>query len=309
MSLQNAPFVTVNAFSRDLFGGNPAAVVVLPPDYELDPTFLKEVSKNFNQPITTFIQPPSPNAAEEDEVFNVRFYTGDHEPVICGHGIFAATKAICVGNLPGVNWDLAAKEVKFRTRHGTIVTARHTPGEAGDKDSEWYKIELPENLVQEVSPQDKERVRVAVAKALGKEPEDLGLDYVARGSDPQKNYIIIVLNDKENIDGLELNIPALIDTAPFTTNIITQQTPDKDHVFISRMFAPLIGLLEDHVCGSAHMLLVPYWSKKFGKVGQELPVRQVSPRGGDLKVTWDEERKIVKLKGRGLIVTRGEMLA
>ncbi|KAH7928810.1 Diaminopimelate epimerase-like protein [Leucogyrophana mollusca] len=307
MSLRSSPFVTVNAFSQELFGGNPAAVVVVPTGYEFNGDFLKKVSKNFNQPITTFISPPSPNA--DEKIFEVRFYANEHEPVLCGHGMFAATKAICAGNLPGVNWDPAAGEVKFRTKNGTIVTARTTPGEEGEKDGEWYEIELPANLVQEVSPEDKERVRDAVAKAMGKSPSDLGLEYVGRGSNPLPDYIIIVLNEKENIDGLKVDIPALTATTPFTTNILTQATPGKDWVFVSRMFAPLHGVMEDQVCGSAHTLLVPYWSTKFDKMGEELPVRQVSPRGGNLIVTWDKEREIVKLKGHSTFVARGELLA
>ncbi|KAH7915211.1 hypothetical protein BJ138DRAFT_998447 [Hygrophoropsis aurantiaca] len=306
MSLQGASFVTVNAFSRELFGGNPAAVVSISPHGELDPTVFEQIAKNFNLPITTFVQPPLPGA--DDKIFNVRYFTPSCEVVLCGHGLFAATKAIYTGSLPGVNWDSAEGSLRFRTKLGTIVTARMTPRSQDEKDGAWYEIELPQNSVKEVSLEHKERVRNAVAAALGKQPEDLGLDYVASGGEPLATYVIVVLNDKENIDGIEIDASALTEAAPFKTIIMTQQTPGKDHVFISRTFAPLEGVDEDQVCGSAHTLLVPYWSKKLDEVGKELSAKQVSPRGGELKVTWDQEHKTVRLRGQGIVITRGEMV-
>ena len=64
------------------------------------------------------------------------------------------------------------------------------------------------------------------------------------------------------------------------------------------MFAPTAGVNEDHVCGSAHCLLVPYWFTKLGlgKEAQETAV-QVSARGGTLGVFWKREEGFVVLKG------------
>jgi predicted PhzF superfamily epimerase YddE/YHI9 len=56
--------------------------------------------------------------------------------------------------------------------------------------------------------------------------------------------------------------------------------PGKDCDFVSRFFAPRVGVPEDPVTGSAHCTLVPYWSERLNK--KELHARQVSPRGGEL---------------------------
>jgi predicted PhzF superfamily epimerase YddE/YHI9 len=68
--------------------------------------------------------------------------------------------------------------------------------------------------------------------------------------------------------------------------------------------------MEDHVCGSAHTFIVPYYAsfpQSRVKAGQEVYVRQVSPRGGDLWVTLDEEKGVVRLKGNSKPFARGEL--
>ena len=61
--------------------------------------------------------------------------------------------------------------------------------------------------------------------------------------------------------------------------------PDRDVDFVSRFFAPALGIPEDPVTGSAHCSLVPHWAGRLGKT--RLRARQVSPRGGEL---WCEHR-------------------
>ena len=99
---------------------------------------------------------------------------------------------------------------------------------------------------------------------------------------------------------------ALVETQPFMINVFTSDGhPDGDVAFVSRMFAPTAGLPEDHVCGSAHALLTPYYTLKRRSLSTmqshthslELHAKQVSKRGGDLHVMWDEQRGIVKIAG------------
>jgi predicted PhzF superfamily epimerase YddE/YHI9 len=63
------------------------------------------------------------------------------------------------------------------------------------------------------------------------------------------------------------------------------------------MFAPNLGVLEDPVCGSAHCLVIPYWKKKKNLSGV-IPAKQVSARGGNLAVTVDEAKGIVRMTGQ-----------
>jgi predicted PhzF superfamily epimerase YddE/YHI9 len=80
------------------------------------------------------------------------------------------------------------------------------------------------------------------------------------------------------------------------------QTPDYD--FVSRFFAPQVGIDEDPVTGSAHCCLAPYWSKRLGK--DAMIAYQASPRGGIVRVELKGER--VSLIGQAVTVIRAELV-
>ena len=92
-------------------------------------------------------------------------------------------------------------------------------------------------------------------------------------------------------------------------NIFTAASSSGSELFVSRMFAPgKVPGDEDHVCGSAHSLMVPYWYKKRGiPRGQETRAKQVSPRGGDLRLVWEVDKDIVRLTGASAVLGKGEM--
>lgn len=76
------------------------------------------------------------------------------------------------------------------------------------------------------------------------------------------------------------------------------------------MFAPSVaeGTGEDHVCGSAHGLLVPFWSSKLDIApGEEIKAKQVSARGGDLRVVWEKEDETFRLRGQCVTLASGEL--
>ena len=90
----------------------------------------------------------------------------------------------------------------------------------------------------------------------------------------------------------KLDYPAVIITAP-----------GKKVDFVSRNFAPKLGIPEDPVTGSAHCELIPYWSKNLKK--KELLARQISERGGELYCTDNDER--VTIGGKAVTFLRGEI--
>ena len=61
--------------------------------------------------------------------------------------------------------------------------------------------------------------------------------------------------------------------------------------FVSRFFAPAVGIPEDPVTGSAHCTLIPYWAKKLGKT--KMTAKQVSGRGGDLICEYKDDRVVI----------------
>jgi predicted PhzF superfamily epimerase YddE/YHI9 len=73
--------------------------------------------------------------------------------------------------------------------------------------------------------------------------------------------------------------------------------------YITRMFAPNAGLDEDHVCGSANCTMGPYWATQ--KRITELKARQVSERGGNLRVGIDGNK--IKLRGQAKVTSVGRL--
>jgi predicted PhzF superfamily epimerase YddE/YHI9 len=76
--------------------------------------------------------------------------------------------------------------------------------------------------------------------------------------------------------------------------------------FESRMFAPVAGVREDPVCGTAHTLSTPYWMAANGHSGVVF-AKQVSSRGGELRILFEAEKGRIKLGGRVRMVCKGEL--
>ena len=80
--------------------------------------------------------------------------------------------------------------------------------------------------------------------------------------------------------------------------------PGSDCDFVSRFFAPAMGVPEDPVTGSAHCTLIPYWAKRLGK--SKMFARQISPRGGEI---WCEDRgERVSIAGKAVAYLEGTIV-
>ena len=89
---------------------------------------------------------------------------------------------------------------------------------------------------------------------------------------------------------------------------MTQKSVGMTEHFQSRVFCPRIGIPEDHATGSAHCLLGPYWTNALGiKCGESLKARQLSERGGEMEVIWDQDKCVAHLRGDATIVSRGTL--
>jgi PhzF family phenazine biosynthesis protein len=87
--------------------------------------------------------------------------------------------------------------------------------------------------------------------------------------------------------------------------IVTAPGDEPGCDFVSRFFAPAVGVDEDPVTGSAHSALTPYWSGRLGR--EAFRARQVSARGGDLRVRLAGDR--VRIGGQAVTVLVGELVA
>lgn len=202
--------------------------------------------------------------------FHIRWFTPKAEVKLCGHATLASAH-ILFNHL-----GFAENEISFDSLSGTLKVIR-------EKDQ--IILDFPAlNAADAVIPEP-------VAKAFHIEPKTC-----LKGRD---DYMLIFENEQQ-ILSLKPDFQQLIEAK--TRGVICTSRSDK-YDFVSRFFAPAVGVNEDPVTGSAHTMLIPYWAGKLGK--NEMVARQVSERGGTLHCKLAGER--VKIGGKAVTFLNGEI--
>jgi PhzF family phenazine biosynthesis protein len=242
----------VDAFTGQVFAGNPAAVVPL--DRWLPDATMQSIATENNLSETAFF-------VGEKGYFHIRWMTPTDEVDLCGHATLAA--AWVVFN----EIEKGRTEVHFRSKSGPLkVTA------AGDT----LALDFPSR-----PPEPADGSMAALADALGARP---------RGVLASRDYLA-AFETEDEVRSLK---PDMAKVAALDRMGVIATAPGRDCDFVSRFFAPAVGVPEDPVTGSAHCTLTPYWSERLGK--KNLFARQVSARGGEL---WCEDRgERVAIAGR-----------
>ncbi|HXE30457.1 MAG TPA: PhzF family phenazine biosynthesis protein [Terriglobales bacterium] len=245
--------VTVDAFTSAAFGGNPAAVCVLPaPRAE---AWLRNVAREMNLSETAFL-------TARDGEFDLRWLTPAVEVDLCGHATLASAHVLWEdGHLP------PGRQARFHTRSG-LLTA--------DRSGDWIELNFPVKLAEPVPPPPE------LLPALGVQSPRA----VARNA---FDYLVEVASE-EVLRGLRPDFTALR-RLPVRGVMVTAPSATTEFDFVSRFFAPGSGVDEDPVTGSAHTALAPYWGAKLGK--QEMTAYQASARGGVLRLRLEGDRVIL----------------
>ncbi len=260
------PLFQVDAFTDRPFAGNPAAVCLLPG--LRDDRWLQGVAAEMNLSETAFLLPRS-------DGFQLRWFTPAVEVSLCGHATLAAAHVL---------WEtqrLAATEpARFHTHSGLLTAERRG-------DDIW--LDFPS---RPATPCEDEH---GLAAALGVRPVWVGKNGL--------DYLVEVASEAA-VRRLQPDIAQLA-ALPVRGVIVTSRADGSGCDFVSRFFAPGVGVAEDPVTGSAHCCLAPFWGQRFGKV--DLVGHQVSARGGVVRVGVRGDR--VLLGGRAVTMLRGELFA
>lgn len=255
----------VDSFSNRLFAGNPAGVCLL--DAPVPDAWMQAVAREMNLSETAFVLP-------EKEGFRLRWFTPAVEVDLCGHATLASAHTLWEQGI------LAASEpALFFTRSGRLICTRR-----GD----WIWMDFP------AQPAAAADLPADLLPALGIERA------LFTGRNVRDAFIEV---DDENIVRELAPDFASLRAGGVPGVIVTARSRSVEHDFISRFFAPLLGVDEDPVTGSAHTALAPYWAEKLGK--DSLRAYQASARGGELLLTCAGER--VLIGGQAVTVLRGEM--
>ena len=262
----------VDAFTRQPFAGNPAAVCLL--DAPAPETWMQSMAVEMNLSETAFLHP------EEDAQglmgYRLRWFTPKKEVRLCGHATLASAHVL---------WESGRLAVDAQARFYTL-SGLLTANLRGD----WIEMDFP------VRYQEPDEPPVGLLEALRLEGERPL--YVGRR---EQVYLIETARDAD-VRAMQPDF-ALLGRLPVRSVIVTARSADPQFDIVSRYFAPGVGVNEDPVTGSAHCTLAPYWAAKLGK--QELLAYQASARGGALRVKLAGER--VLLYGQAVTVLRGEL--
>lgn len=256
----------VDAFTAEPFRGNPAAVCFL--DRERDDAWMGNVAAEMNLSETAFLLP-------RGDGWSLRWFTPAAEVKLCGHATLASAHAM---------WEegvLAAGEAaRFHTLSGVLTASR---------DGDLIELDFPAKAEEEIAPP------AGLLDALGVD----GARHVGRN---EFDYLVELASEDE-VRALHPDFAALRQL-PVRGVIVTSRATSDGYDFVSRFFAPAVGVDEDPVTGSAHTALTPYWAARLGK--SEMRAFQASARGGALRVRLAGER--VKMAGHAVTVMRGELM-
>jgi PhzF family phenazine biosynthesis protein len=259
----------VDAFTDAAFAGNPAAVCLLATAREDD--WLQAVAAEMNLSETAFLRP------HRDGGYRLRWFTPTHEVDLCGHATLAGGHVLWTEGL------LAPEApARFHTASGVLTAAR---------DADWITMDFPADPPRPVDPP------ASLLDGLG------ATDPVFTGRSDRDFFVH--LPSAEAVRGLAPSFPTL--AALDARGVVATAAADgADADFVSRFFAPGVGVPEDPVTGSAHCALGPYWADRLGRT--TLTGRQVSDRGGTVRVALsspDADR--VELSGQAVTTLRGRL--
>ena len=215
----------VDAFTDKPFGGNPAAVCVLPEAREA--VWMQKVALEMNLSETAFL-------VRQEDGYDLRWFTPTVEVDLCGHATLASAHVL---------WETGAladsQQARFHTRSG-LLTA--------DRRGSWIELDFPAKMEEAADAPTR------LAEALGAAPK-----YVGRN-----RFDYLVELEEEQVRTMKPDF-TLLGAIPARGVIVTAASTEPRYDFISRFFAPASGIDEDPVTGSAHTALTPFWAKRLGK--------------------------------------------
>lgn len=265
----------VDAFTDRPFAGNPAGVLILDGDAFPSADWMQLVAAEVNLSETAFLH-RLPAGGDAD--WALRWFTPAAEVALCGHATLASTHVLSRAGL-------IADRVRFRTVRSGVLAA----DVAGDG---LITLDFP---ASPLSPIDTDPALT----------EALGVDAVAsHWTGPITDDVLIEVADEKTVRGLAPDLGALARlTRRGVLVTAAAEDPAAGYDFVSRFFAPAVGVAEDPVTGSAHTSLTPFWTARLGR--DELVGYQASARGGLVRVALRGDRTL--LGGYAVTTIDGEL--
>ena len=229
--------------------------------------WMQDVAREMNLSETAFL-------VGRNDGYSLRWFTPVVEVDLCGHATLASAHVLWETGEANVD-----ETIRFHTRSGLLSATR---------DGDWIELDFPATPVRPCDPP------AAFIDALGVSPAYVGKSIF--------DYLVEVSSEAE-VREVAPDFGALgrVDTRGV---IVTSRSDSPECDFVSRFFAPATAVDEDPVTGSAHCALGPYWQSRLGK--SEFAARQISERGGELRVRVDGDR--VRIAGQAVTVMQATLV-
>lgn len=243
----------VDAFTDQLFAGNPAAVLVL--ENWLSDDLMLAITQENNLAETAFVKP------RPDGAWDLRWFAPAHEVDFCGHATLATAHILFTRHA-------AHDTLVFHTRVGELRVSNAING---------YRLDIPR-----LPPEVIDTLPPEIAGIFSVQPVGIFRNF---------ENVFADLGSADAVRGFVPDLAAIARLGPVGLVVTGQESEGGKADFVSRYFAPGAGIPEDPVTGSIHATLVPYWAEKLGR--DKLLAYQASARGGWLNCELTEERVLL----------------
>lgn len=256
----------VDAFTDEPFKGNPAGVMFC--DESVTTEFMQNIAEEMNLSETAFIVP-------DGNGFQIRYFTPAKEVPLCGHATLASAHMV---------YELGLKKphetIFFKAKGAELTIVR---------DDDGITMNFPIYPLKKIDTPDRFK------ETVGFEPVETYLS--------SYDWIVAVADSETEIMQAKPIFETMLDKG-LGHLMITAKSGSDEADFVVRCFAPISGINEDPVTGSAHCALTPLWSEKLHKT--ELNSLQLSKRTGNLKVKLVGNGR-VEIKGKAVTVFEAEL--
>ncbi len=261
----NNKLYQVDSFTGEPFKGNPAGVMIVEENTSTE--LMQNIALEMNLSETAFLIPYNGD-------FKIRYFTPTKEVPLCGHATLASAHIVYELGLR-----MKSETIRFYAKGGDLTISM---------DSDLIVMNFPKYPVTKID------LHVDFIKSIGFQPVEVYSSLY--------DWIILVAKAENEIQNADPNYELMIKNG-LGHLMITALSQTQNIDFVLRCFAPVSGINEDPVTGSAHCALTPLWAEKLNKT--ELNSFQLSKRTGELKTQFTGNR--VLIKGKAITIFEAEL--
>jgi len=278
----------VDSFSDVPFKGNPAGVCIL--EKPLDDKTMQDIAAEMNLAETAFVVPITAGPLVNAYKFKIRWFTPTTEVPLCGHATLAAARVL---------YDI------YQIKNDVLTFDSQISDLTVRKLNDMIQLDFPAGEPQPVELPE------YFKNALNFHQDDIDDMFQEALQCRLLGMLLLRFRDASVIRKISPNFSDLVQAEDSfgSKGVIVTAEDESTYDFISRFFAPSLGINEDPVTGAAHAILTPYWSAMLKK--KKMRAFQASKRGGVLNVELKTDpkgfRHRVLISGKAIIVLEGVM--